>query len=360
MRQVFFTPGPSQLYPTVGQHIQQALKHNIPSISHRSSYFVSMVEELRKNLKILLKVPDSYEIVFLSSGTEAMERIIESCVAYSTFHFIAGAFGRKFFEIAEELGKTAKEHVIDLKSDLGDIEVPDTTELICITHNETSTGWSFPINAISRLKERYPNTLIAVDIVSSAPYIDLDYQNIDCAFFSVQKGFGLPAGLGVLVVSPDAICKSYCLREKNMIIGSYHNLIHLAEGIKKGQTPETPNVLAIYLLNQIVKDMLSKGIDKIRHETEEKSSLLYQFIENSTCFKPFVSNKEYQSKTVLVIKGNNTPAIVQHVANRGFIVGEGYGEYRNSTFRIANFPSHTKALTENLISELSDYCKNYG
>lgn len=359
MKQIFFTPGPSQLYPTVGNHLHQALKSNIPSISHRSSYFVTMIEELSKDLKKFLRIPDNYEIVFLSSGTESMERVIQGCVEQTSFHFTAGAFGKKFLEISQELGKTAVEYEIDISKDLDDVDIPETTELVCITQNETSTGWSYPINKITRLRNNNPNILIAVDIVSSVPYVNLDYKSIDCAFFSVQKGFGLPAGLGILILSPKAIKKAYSLKEKGISIGSYHNFIHLVEGIKKGQTPETPNVLDIYLLHQILKDMLNKGIDKIRKETEEKSSLLYDFFESSSCFEPFVCNKSYQSKTVIVIRGYNTRAIVRHLGNRGFIIGEGYGENATNSFRIANFPSQTIALTENLISELNDYCKNY-
>ena len=74
-----------------------------------------------------------------------------------------------------------------------------------------------PAENIHKVAKQYPDKLIAVDAVSSAPYGDLDYRLLDIVFFSVQKLFGLPAGLGILIVSPRAIEKSeqlYLVREK--------------------------------------------------------------------------------------------------------------------------------------------------
>src|SRR5690606_37779547 len=86
-----------------------------------------------------------------------------------------------------------------------EVEVPVLAELVCLTQNETSTGVSIPEDSIHRLVEKYPDKLFAVDAVSSCPYTRLDYSKLDCVFFSVQKCFGLPAGLGVMVVSERAM-----------------------------------------------------------------------------------------------------------------------------------------------------------
>ena len=39
MKPIFFTPGPSQLYPTCQTHVEKAFEENIPSISHRGEKF---------------------------------------------------------------------------------------------------------------------------------------------------------------------------------------------------------------------------------------------------------------------------------------------------------------------------------
>jgi phosphoserine aminotransferase len=144
-------------------------------------------------------------------------------------------------------------------------------ELIALTHNETSTGVSLPLAFINQFKSKFPDSLIVVDAVSSLPYPQFDYTKIDSVFFSVQKGFGLPAGLGVWVVNDQVYHESRIILSKGISIGTYHNLpTLLANGIKN-QTPETPNALAIYLLGKVVQDLLRRGIQTIRKETEYKA-----------------------------------------------------------------------------------------
>jgi len=264
MKKIFFTPGPSELYPTVKKHIQNCLKDDILSISHRGSQFGKIYSQTETGLKNLLSIPKDYFIFFLSSGTEAMERIIENCAEEKSFHFISGAFGDKFYEIASLLGKNPQKYAIDVNKIFlkkGFI-LNNFPELICFTQNETSNGWSFPLNIIYDFKNKNPSSIVAVDIVSSVPCINMDFSLIDIAFFSVQKGFGLPAGLAVLVVGPQAYEKALKLERKAKTIGSYHSFLTLRNYVKKNQTPETPNILAIYLLGKVTQDMQKIGIKK--------------------------------------------------------------------------------------------------
>src|SRR5258706_10220842 len=100
MKQIFFTPGPSQLYPTVTNHIAAGLKKNIPSISHRSQRFQDIFHDAVDGIKTLLAIPKNYNIVFVSSGTESMERIIENTVEKNCFHFVNGSFSTRWYEVA--------------------------------------------------------------------------------------------------------------------------------------------------------------------------------------------------------------------------------------------------------------------
>ena len=127
-----------------------------------------------------------------------MERIIQNGVETNSFHLVNGAFAESFYNEAIDQQKIAvKLEVPDGSSfDFNNLVVPPDAEIICITQNETSTGVSIDPTHISELKEKYPDKLIAVDTVSSVPYVDLDYSKIDYAFFSGQKGPGIFAGQG--------------------------------------------------------------------------------------------------------------------------------------------------------------------
>ena len=59
MKKIFFTPGPSELFFTVEEHIKEGLRKNIYSISHRSNEFKIIYEECISRLKNLLSIPNS-------------------------------------------------------------------------------------------------------------------------------------------------------------------------------------------------------------------------------------------------------------------------------------------------------------
>ncbi len=198
------------------------------------------------------------------------------------------------------------------------------------------------MQSIYDLKKANPEKLIAIDTVSSTPYVDINFKYIDICFFSVQKGFGLPAGLCVMIASPKALEKTEKLFKKDFSIGSYHSLKNLSEKAKDFQTPETPNVLNIYLLGKVTKDMLKKGIKKIRQETDKKAIALYNFFDNHKKYQPFINDVKFRSPTSLVfdVKGESV-LLRKKLAKKGFIVSAGYGDNKLNHIRIANFPAHS-------------------
>ncbi|MDQ3021142.1 MAG: aminotransferase class V-fold PLP-dependent enzyme [Bacteroidota bacterium] len=355
MEKIFFTPGPTHIYPEVNDYIEQALNKNLCSINHRSKEFMDIYKSTVDSLKKLLKIPDNYHIFFLSSATECMDRIIQNTVETRSFHFVNGAFAERFYKTAVELNKNAVkiEVLYGEGFDFKNVSINNSPELICITQNETSTGVAINPEKIYKLKQLYPEALIAVDIVTSAPYVNLDFDKIDAAFFSVQKGFGLPAGLGVLIVNDKCLDKARAMKNKNLSIGSYHNFISLYDNAVKYQTTETPNVLGIYLLGKVCDYLNKYGINKIRKETEEKANLLYNFFENHKLFKPFVENKSDRSKTIIEIDVTDKQnEFKKTLSDIGIIVGSGYGNLKDTHIRIANFPMHTIDDVKKIISVL--------
>lgn len=348
-----FAPGPSQLYFTVEDHIRTAMREGIPSISHRSIMFESIFQRATDGLRELLQLPDNFSIVFTASATEVWERLLQNCVEQDSFHLVNGAFSQRFFEIANQLNKKPKQIEVEFGQGFVNPPIVKSAELIGLTHNESSTGVSLPISIINSYRETNPEALIAVDVVSSLPYVQLDYSKIDTAFFSVQKGFGLPAGLGVWIVNERCLAKAEHLLTKGLSIGSYHNLLSMVSHAKKNITLETPNVLAIYLLGNVVQDMLRRGLSIIRKETEYKAAILYNVLENHTQINPFVNQKELQSKTVIVADCNqNFDRVATYLKDKGLLPGDGYGSFKNRHLRFGNFPSHSKEQYELLIDTL--------
>ena len=355
---IFFTPGPTHMYPSVEQHTSNAFKENICSVSHRSAVFHTVFDEATENIKNLLDIPDSHRIVFTSSATEVWERFLQSCVSESSFHFVNGSFSKKFFQFSEQLQNQAYKNEVPLGKgfEFGDFVIKEDVEAIGIASNETSAGVYTQVSDISKLKENNPDRLLYVDAVSAIPYPDFEWEKIDSLMFSVQKGFGLPAGLGVWVIGPKAIEAAEKKKSKGEIIGTYNNLLTLLKNADKSETSCTPNVLGIYLAGKVAGDMLAYGKDKIKKDIEYKSQLAYDFLEKSSQMSAFVENKYHQSPTVIVADtGTDSSEVINHLKSFNFVVGSGYGDYKKKHIRIANFPCHSLEKFEELIETLKKY-----
>lgn len=359
----FFTPGPSQLYPSVSKHIETALFENVPSISHRSKAFQKIYQETDESLKQLVGIPPDFAILFTSSATEIWQLILLNCITQNSFHFVNGAFSQRFFDFAKVLKKEAKHFQVEKGEgfELDKVEnyIESNIEHMAFTHNETSTGVTTPEHFIHQVAEKYPNAIHTVDMVSSVPYPKLNYNLVDSAYFSVQKAFGLPAGLGVWIVNKRCLEIAEKMEKEGRLTGTYHRLTNLWKSYEKYQTPATPNMLTIYLLGKVVQDMLTVGVEKIREQTEQKAQILYQFLEASSIFQPFVTNEEFRSPTVIVANSQSpTSEINQHLLQKGMVVGDGYKELKGKQIRIANFPAFTLAQVEELIQNLKTFEPN--
>ena len=223
------------------------------------------------------------------------------------------------------------------RSAVQDLAGAEDAELICITQNETSNGTQIKEHTILNLFNRYRDQLIAVDATSSMAGLNLKYIKADIWFASVQKCFGLPAGLGVLVCSPRAVFRAKEINEK----GHYNSLVTLYEKMLNFQTSITPNVLGIYLLNKVMEQR--EAIKTIDQHLLRRAQDLYQFFEEFTDFTLLVTNPELRSPTVIALQGKEkvVDEVKKQALRHDILLGNGYGAWAKNTFRIANFPAHT-------------------
>ncbi|MGF1534068.1 MAG: aminotransferase class V-fold PLP-dependent enzyme [Bernardetiaceae bacterium] len=360
MKTIYLTPGPSQLYFTAEEHILRGLRQGVGSISHRSAEFQGIYSHTVEQLRLLLDIPPEYAVVFLSSANAVWERLLQNCVQECSFHWVNGAFSHKFFSFAKQLGLSSLSHTVEWGEGFvfDDPTIGQAAELHAVAFNETSTGVQLPLDALLALRKRYPDTLLAVDATSSVPMLHVPVQETDSVYFSVQKGFGMPAGLGVWVLSPRAVERAAAKEKAGHSTGTYRRLPALVKQSAAAQTPETPNVLGIYLLGKICEDLNNKGIATVRRETDYKAALLYDALERHPLLEPAVREKPWRSKSVIVAR-IKSPALaagrwVSCLESKGLAIGKGYGKQSDGFLRFANFPTHSKELFEFLVDCLND------
>lgn len=350
----YFTAGPAELYPKFEEFVKEFMDKQLGSISHRSGEFKKIYQFTDEQIRILMNIPDENAIIFTGSASEIWEKSLQSLVEFESYHLVNGSFSEKYYQYSQALHKQATALIKPNGEGFSysEIEVPEYAELVCITQNETSTGVQMREADIHKLKRSHSSKLFSVDVVSSAPIPVLDFKILDSVFFSVQKNFGMPAGLGVWITNEKCLEKAVELKEKGHSLGAHHDLPTLWKNAKNYQNPATPNVLGIYLLGKIAEDMNKTGADEIRKTNAQNAKRLYSFFENKEGYSLAVKDAELRSKTVAVINTEAPSAsIINKLKEHNLIIGSGYGSDKDSQIRISNFISNTTEDIELLLQK---------
>ncbi len=357
MQPIFFTAGPSQLHTQYLEFHTQAMALNIGSANHRGQMFRDIYAETDKQLRQLLKVPNTHQIYFTGSASEIWERLLLNTVEVYSHHLVNGSFSKRFYEYALSIGKIAKATTyMHGTGYVGEtIELHEMTEMICTTTNETSSGVFMPSSALQSLKIQAPEALICSDLVSIAPINENDFTILDSVFFSVQKAFGMPPGLGVWIANNNCLEKNKTMQQYKINMGAHHTLEAFYNNYIKWETPSTPNVVAIYIIGKIAESFNTIGINNIRKDITTKAAMVYNFANASNHFKPLVTDATIQSPSVIVLQCKHKPSaeVISTLKQKNLHISSGYGTLKNEEIRIANFPTTTIAQMQLLLQELS-------
>ena len=343
-----FYPGPSKVYPQVETYLQNAFAEGILSVNHRSEECMAITRGAINGLHEKLNIPQDYSIYFISSATEVWEIIAQSLTRKQSVHYYNGAFGKKWAEYTKKLIFSVE----GIAFGINDLPVIDPKkgydDVVCITQNETSNGTQ--IKDLQPFKDAFPDAIIAVDVTSSLGGIELDWQQGDVWFASVQKCLGLPAGMGLMICSPKALKRAEEINDRKY----YNSLLFIHENFQKFQTHYTPNVLSIYLINKIMIDI--SNISIISENIKQRANTWYNFFEESRnqAGTVLVQNPLVRSDTVIAVSGSEelVKQIKTLIKAHNITIGNGYGSWKNTSYRIANFP----AIEDFEIEQLKKIC----
>ncbi|MBX2914449.1 MAG: alanine--glyoxylate aminotransferase family protein [Cyclobacteriaceae bacterium] len=345
---ISFYPGPSQVHDRVAAYVREAQLAGILSMNHRSPACMALVKKTISVLKQKLNVPKSYTVLFLSSATECWEVLAQSLVVESSTHLYNGAFGKKWFSYTQALKPGATAVVFHREEELPVASYQG--EVLCITQNETSNGTQVSMPVLKKIRFQNPHALLAIDATSSMGGQVLDFSIGDVWFASVQKCFGLPAGLAVMICSPRAVQRVQHLNER----AHYNSLVNQLHFAANHQTTHTPNVLGIYLLYRVLQD--STAVQPIYKRLRQQAATCYAQLTEAKNLQPLIQNPAVRSDTVIAVTAS-VAAIKRTKAKAKrarLLLGEGYGELKHSTFRVANFPAIKPAAFMQLLNVLKN------
>jgi aspartate aminotransferase-like enzyme len=179
-----------------------------------------------------------------------------------------GVFGERFAAIAEQFG--AK--VVPLRVEWGKAADPDAirqalknepkVKAVLVTHNETSTGVTNDLKAISSVVKQF-DKLLLVDAISSLGSINLpvDDWHCDIVVSGSQKGWMVPPGLAMVSVNEEA----WQAHAKAKMPRFYWDFTKAKDYLGKtpAQTPWTPAISIVFAFAVALDMMLKEGLNNI-------------------------------------------------------------------------------------------------
>ncbi|OPL09237.1 MAG: aminotransferase [delta proteobacterium ML8_F1] len=352
MHKKLFIPGPVDVREDVLQRMAT------PMIGHRTKEASTLQRSISDKMKQLM-FTQSEILLSTSSGSGLMEGAVRSCTRKKAACFSVGAFGKKWYQMAVSNNVPA-----DLfESEAGDPTTPEMVDralatgdydLVTVTHNETSTGVMNPVGEIAEVMKKYPEVIFCVDTVSSLAgvKIPVDEWGIDICITSSQKALGLPPGLAVASISQKAVEAAKQVEFR----GSYFDLLSLYNTIQKRdyQYPSTPSISHMYALDYQLDLIFKEGLEARFARHLEMAEYVRDWGRQH--FELF-AREGYRSNTlttVLNTRGISVADLNKALGERGFMISNGYGDYKEKTFRIAHMADTTMEDIKEVLGHIDD------
>ena len=215
--------------------------------SHRSKPGKSRLLEAITRTRDVLNVPEGWHIgIVPASDTGAYEMAMWSLLGERGLDILGWeSFGKGWIIDAVKQLKLDDIRVMEAAyGDLPDLSEVDFSRDVAFTWNGTTSGVKVP-NGDWIADDRTGLTLC--DATSAAFAMDLPWEKLDVTTFSWQKVMGSEAAHGMLILSPRAVerLESYTPPWPLPKIFRLTKGGKLIEGIFKGETINTPSMLAV-------------------------------------------------------------------------------------------------------------------
>jgi aspartate aminotransferase-like enzyme len=347
MHKKLFIPGPTEVAPEV------LAKLATPMIGHRSKDASKLQREISEKLQKVMFTKNPI-ILSTSSGSGLMEGSIRSLTAKRAIVFSVGAFGNRWFKMAEANNVAADK----CESEWGHPTTPEMVEkylstgkydVMTVTHNETSTGVMNPVEEIAEVKKKYPDVLWLLDAVSSlgGAKIEVDKLGVDVCIASTQKALALPPGMAVASVSPRALEHGKQVKHR----GWYLDILEIYKYVetKDFQYSATPSLPHMFAMHYQLDRILAEGMENRFKRHREMAEFMRAWAKKHFALFPEEQHASVTLTTITNTRNISVKALNDELGKLWMQISNGYGDLKEKTFRIA----HMGELTMNDVREVT-------
>ena len=341
-------PGPTPIPPEV----QEAMSRQM--FNHRGPQFASTMARVTEKLQHFFQTTNDLYLLS-ASGTGALEAGVVNFFSPGD-HLLAvsiGYFGDRIAKIAETYGA----HVKRIEFEWGTPADPaavrqalsEDPEIkgVLVTHNETSTGVTNNLEAISR-EVRNADKLLVVDGVSSAGSIPLltDEWGCDVVLSGSQKGWMVPPGMAMISISP----RAWEAHKTATMPRFYFDVTAAKDYFLRGQTPFTPTISIVVALDVALEMLAREGRDAVFERHHRVAEQVRQGVEKLGL--SLYADANHRSDTVTAVtapEGVEVPELLRVLReDRDVVLATGQGPLTGKIFRIG----HLGWVQEGAVTEL--------
>ena len=339
----FFLPGPTEVRRAVLEAMLQ------PMIPHRGRAFEALYARVQEGLQHVFRTSRPV-FVSSSSATGLMEAAVRCAPEGAVLSLVNGAFSERFAQIARACGRDTD--VIETSwggvAELDEVERRLSTRpyaAVTVAHSETSTGALSDVRALQAIAARHGARCLVDSVtgLGGAP-LETDAWAMDYVLTGSQKALALPPGLAFAVAS-DAYMESASSAPAR---GVYFDLVEFARYAERNQTPNTPALSLLYAAERQLADLQAEGVEARWARHQAMAAATWRWADAlGARFGPDVRvlaapGQRSPTVTAVTLPERLTSApLVAAVAERGYVIGAGYGRLRDTTFRIGHMGDHT-------------------
>jgi phosphoserine aminotransferase len=297
-----FAAGPSTLPLEVLEQAKEELINyggsgmSVMEMSHRSKLFLSIFEQTKSDLRRILNVPETHEILFLQGGATlqfAMTAMNLITATGKADYVLTGSFATKAYDEAKKYGDVAvaassKDRNHSYIPAQSELNVRDDISYLYYTANNTifGTEWKYVPQV---------NAPLVCDMSSDILTQPIDFEKYSVVFAGAQKNMS-PAGLTVVFINKDYA--GHALPYTPV-------MLDYAAMIKGDSMHNTPPCWCIYMLGLVLKWMDAQGgLSVIEQRKKEKAKILYDVIDASSLYKGCAEKDSRSDMNVTFVTGD--------------------------------------------------------
>ena len=321
---------------------------SVMEMSHRSKPFEKIIQDAEANLRLLLEIPDDYDVLFVQGGATLVFAMIPLNLMTNTGkadYIVTGQWAEKAYKEAAKFGDakvvaSSKEQKFSFIPKVQPGDFRSDADYVHITWNNTIYGSKFPAVPDTGGRE------LVTDMSSSILSEKVDVSKFGCIYAGAQKNIG-PAGMSIIIIKKDLVGKA---KEG---IPTYLDLKIHADN---DSLFNTPPAWCIYIAGEVFKYLLKNGgIEEIEKTNKRKAAKLYDYIDGSRLYTAPVAKEDRSLMNVVFVTGNEEldKKFVSEAKEEGLVQLGGHRSIGGMRASIYN------AMPEEGVEKLIDFMKRF-